>query len=293
MACVIERADQLVLDYVSKAADAAHGVLRQDQRLDFVKRLRARIEAERGGSADPKAVARVLARFGDPVALVEREARRLSGAADAPRIQAAPQVRPAGLQGQAGSWERAAGQAGPEVRPAGKDTAVFPRILDDVPPGVARFRRQARRRPARKAGRGLPFAGSPRATGAGGGDAGTLVKEHPRELLGMGLLVLAALLVPFGLPAIAIFQVPAIVWAAGAVAVLASDNLSFKDRMIGLGAPIFGYAVGGVVIGALRADGAGGFNAFLEQFFAVSGTMFMVFAGLGVVWLAVRLWGVS
>ncbi|MET9341672.1 hypothetical protein [Nonomuraea sp. NPDC003804] len=296
---MIERADQLVLDYVSKAADAAHGVLRQDQRLDFVKRLRARIEAERGGSADPKAVARVLARFGDPVALVEREARRLSGAADAPRIQAAPQVRPAGLQdqaglqGQAGSWERAAGQAGPEVRPAGKDTVVFPRIVDDVPPGVARFRRQARRRPAGKAGRGLPFAGSRRATGAGGGDAGTLVKEHPREVLGMGLLVLAALLVPFGLPAIAIFQVPAIVWAAGAVAVLVSDNLSFKDRMIGLGAPIFGYAVGGVVIGALRAGGTGGFNAFLEQFFAVSGTMFMIFAGLGVVWLAVRLLGVS
>ncbi len=277
MACVIERADQLVLDFVSRAADAAHGVLRQDHRLDFVKRLRARIESERAGSEDPKAVAKVLARFGDPAALVEREARRLSGASEVPQVQAEP-----------------------EVRPAGKDTAVFPRVVDDVPPGVARSRREARAELAARAERGLPFAGLRRAAMAranpmatGGRDARTLVKAHPREVLAMGLLVLAALLVPFGLPAVAIFQLPAIVWAVGAATALTSDSWSFKDRMTGLGAPIFGYAVGGVVIAALRAESAGGFNAFVEQFFAVSGVMFMIFTGLGVVWLAYRLWDVS
>ncbi|MFE3451154.1 hypothetical protein ACFXJ8_19755 [Nonomuraea sp. NPDC059194] len=305
---MIERADQLVLDFVSKAADAAHGVLRQDHRLDFVRRLRARIESERAGSADPKVVARVLARFGDPAALVEREARRLSGTSDVPRVQAEPQVRPA--------------------EPA-RDTAVFPRVADGVPPGVARSMREARARlTTRSAQRGLPlrgrreverglpfggrrgpltgprrverglsFAGSRKARAGsratGGGDATTLVGGHPREVLAMGLLVVAALLVPFSLPAVAIFELPAIVWAVAAATVLACDTWSFKDRMIGLAAPVFGYAVGGVVIGALRVEGASGFDAFVEQFFAASGTMFMIFTVLGVAWLGYRLWGVN
>ncbi|MEU8385741.1 hypothetical protein AB0C32_42175, partial [Streptosporangium sp. NPDC048865] len=81
---MIERADQLVLDYVSKAADAAHGVLPPRQRIDFVAVLRRRIEAERAGADDPVAVARVLARFGDPAALVRREVRRLEREAPFP-----------------------------------------------------------------------------------------------------------------------------------------------------------------------------------------------------------------
>ncbi|MGW4793688.1 hypothetical protein ACWEPC_14935, partial [Nonomuraea sp. NPDC004297] len=89
---MIERADQLVLNYVSKAADAAHGVLRADQRLDFAGRLRARVEAERRGSQDAREVAKVLARFGDPVELVEREARRLAG-------QGVPTARDTALAG--------------------------------------------------------------------------------------------------------------------------------------------------------------------------------------------------
>ncbi|GAA2693202.1 hypothetical protein GCM10010412_084620 [Nonomuraea recticatena] len=277
MACVIERADQLVLDYVSKAADAAHGVLRQDHRLDFVQRLRARIESERSGSEDPKVVARVLARFGDPAALVEREARRLSSGGEVPRIQAEP-----------------------EVRPAESDTAVFPRVVDDVPPGVARGMREARERLTGRTERGLPFAGLRRAVMAGanpmatgGRDARTVVKGHPREVLAIGLLLLAALLVPMSLPSVAIFQVPVIVWAAGAATVLTSDSWSFRDRMIGIGAPMFGYGVGGVVIGALRVGGESGLSAFLAQFYAVSGIMFMIFTGLGVVWLAYRLWDLS
>ncbi|MEU7001046.1 hypothetical protein [Nonomuraea sp. NPDC046570] len=254
---MIERADQLVLEYVSKAADAAHGVLRQDHRLDFVKRLRARIEAERAGSENPRQVARLLARYGDPAALVQREARRLS-----------------------------AGET-PEMKSTG--TATFPRIVDDRAPGV---------RPA--GARGLPFAGLRRAAMAranpmatGGRDARTIVGMHPRETAAMAVLVVAALLVPFDLPALAIFQVPVIVWAIGAVLILLSDDWSLRDRLTGLGAPLFGYVVGGVIFGALRVGDRQGFAPFVEQFFAVSGVMFMVGTGLGVVWLAYRLFDVS
>src|SRR5690606_39490419 len=63
---VIERADQMILNYVSKAADAAHGVLSPEQRADFARRLRARIEAERRAGDGAGDVARLLARFGDP-----------------------------------------------------------------------------------------------------------------------------------------------------------------------------------------------------------------------------------
>jgi hypothetical protein len=79
MSSVIERVDQLVLEYVSRAADAAHGVLPPRQRIDFIGKLRKRIDAERTGMEDPAAVAKVLARFGDPVELVRREVRRLGG----------------------------------------------------------------------------------------------------------------------------------------------------------------------------------------------------------------------
>ncbi|MBB2914747.1 hypothetical protein FHS43_006059 [Streptosporangium becharense] len=74
-----ERADQLVLDYVNKAADAAHGVLHPRQRIDFVARLRERIDTERAGLDDPAAVAELLTRLGDPAALVRRELRGLTG----------------------------------------------------------------------------------------------------------------------------------------------------------------------------------------------------------------------
>ncbi|MGH3322451.1 MAG: hypothetical protein ACRDN9_20205, partial [Streptosporangiaceae bacterium] len=75
-----EQADQVVLDYLRRAADAAHGVLRSDQRLDFMRRLRGRIEEMRrsAGANDPRSVHKVLSRFGDPARLVERERDRLA-----------------------------------------------------------------------------------------------------------------------------------------------------------------------------------------------------------------------
>ncbi|WP_327089083.1 hypothetical protein OIE66_00225 [Nonomuraea sp. NBC_01738] len=277
MAPVIERAEQLILNYVSRAADAAHGVLRSHERLDFTRRLRARIEQERGGSQNPREVARLLARFGDPAALVAREARRLAELRGAP--PASPGV-PAGS-------------------PAKAATVVFPAVRD-LPPGVSKGLARARGGLARRPGRGMPFAGLRRAAmesanpmSTEGRDAATIVKEQPRDALALGILVLAALLIPFELPAIAIFRIPVLIWGIGAVLVMASDSWVIKDRVIGVGAPIFGYAVGGVVVGGLRAGGAGGFEGFVAEFFAVSGVMFMIGAVLGVMVLAYRLLNVS
>lgn len=74
-----EQSEQLVLDYVRRAGEAAYGTLRADQRLDFLWRLRARIEEMRAsaGASEPEQVRKVLARFGDPAALVRREGDRL------------------------------------------------------------------------------------------------------------------------------------------------------------------------------------------------------------------------
>ncbi|MFG6198465.1 PT domain-containing protein [Nonomuraea sp. JJY05] len=310
---MIERADQLVLNYVSKAADAAHGVLRADQRLDFAKRLRARIEAERRGSQNAREVSKVLARFGDPVALVEREARRLAEAgvptmraeAGVPTTRAAEEGPPAQPSGAPSATQPSGARSmtqpsgGPSTaQPSGdeRSTRRFPTIVDDAdaPPGVQTYRRIAQESLGR--GRGLPFAGlrrvamssaNPMATG--GRDARTLVKEHPRDAAAMVILVVAALLLPFDLPPVAIFEIPVLVWAAGAVLVLFSDTWSLRDKLLGIGAPLLGYSVGGVLVGGLRVGSEPGLQAFFAQFYSVSGTMFMIGTGLGVVWLAYRL----
>ncbi|MGN9843459.1 hypothetical protein ACTMTI_35565 [Nonomuraea sp. H19] len=272
---MIERADQLVLNYVSKAADAAHGVLTTDQRLDFARRLRARIEVERRGSQNARQVSKVLDRFGDPVALVEREARRLAEAA---------------------RDEAEAPDAGAPAEREGA-TERFPAIVDDrdAPPGVQTYRRLARER-----SRGLPFAGLRRAAmssanpmATGGRDARTIVKDHPRETAAMVLLMVAALLVPVNLPAVAIFQIPVVVWAAGAVLVLFSESWQLGEKLLGISAPLLGYTVGGVLVGGLRVGSAAGLDAFLTQFWSVSGVMFMIGTALGVVWLTYRLLDVS
>ncbi|GAA1739919.1 hypothetical protein [Nonomuraea bangladeshensis] len=128
---------------------------------------------------------------------------------------------------------------------------------------------------------------NPMATG--GRDARTVVKEHPREIGALVILVAAALLVPFGLPSLAIFPVPLVVWAAGTAVVLLSESWEARDRFLGAGAPLLGYAVGGVLVGGLRVGAEPGFDTFMTEFWAVSGTMFMIDTGLGVVWLAYRL----
>ncbi|MGW4795953.1 hypothetical protein ACWEPC_26400 [Nonomuraea sp. NPDC004297] len=166
----------------------------------------------------------------------------------------------------------------------------------DAPAGVHAHRRIARGRLDRRPGRGLPFAGLRRAAmstanpmATGGRDARTIVKEHPRDVAAMVILVLAALLVPIDLAPLAIFEVPLVAWAAGAALVLFSDAWNLRDKFAGIGAPLLGYSVGGVLIGGLRVGFEAGAQAFVQQFFDVSGTMFMIGTAVGVVWLAYRL----
>lgn len=153
MTRVIERADQLVLEYVSKVADAAHGVLRTEQRLDFVRRLRDRIEEERRGSDDPAAVRRVLGRFGDPAVLLRREIDRLT-ASGQPLAAAAARSLPAARLTSA--------------RPS-RGLAVTAHSSDDPPPGTGGAR------PADGAKAVTPQAGEPEVTTDDFGDAATQV----------------------------------------------------------------------------------------------------------------------
>jgi len=75
-----ERADQIVLDYLRRVADAAYGVLRSDERVEFLARLRRRIDEVRirQRAHKPAQVQRIIARMGEPEALVEQERRRLA-----------------------------------------------------------------------------------------------------------------------------------------------------------------------------------------------------------------------
>ncbi|WP_084965711.1 hypothetical protein [Thermoactinospora rubra] len=292
----MEKADQLVLSYVSKAADLARGRLRPEQRLDFVNRLRARIEQERGGSQDARDVAKVLSRFGDPKVLVEREVRRLTppSAEEPPTAPLPPAtVNPAANPAPAGNPAATVGLAASQAAAVGSPA---------VPPGVALGRRLAQEQLARRhSQRGpvpspspgamrspspgpLPQAAPPRRR-----DIATIMRLHTREVTAMAVLLAAALAVPLNLGAVAIFQVPVLIWAIGTVLLLASETWPLNDRVTGLAAPMAGYTVGGALVAALRAGGDSGLDRFLAEFWTVSGVMFMIGTALGLLWLGYRL----
>ncbi|GGS72879.1 hypothetical protein GCM10010156_34740 [Planobispora rosea] len=336
---MIERADQLVLEYVSKVADAAHGVLRQDQRLDFIRRLRERIDAERRGLESPAAVRKVLAVFGDPEALVAREVRRLQEARapkeeDSPTLMAAaeavtrelPPVRSKPPRTSPASPASPASSVGP-ASSAGPGTGRLPR---GMPPGVARFTEEARRKLAeREAGgrrpdpgergpegtgvrgvrrgrrslrRGRDARGGGRAFGAGedgredfgAGESrrgrsgtGSIPAARPREVAGIAVLVLAALLVPVPLAPVAIFPIPFLVWAVGTAVVLSCSGWEVGDKVLSAAAPVLVYAIGGAAVAIARAEGD--LDRMISGFHDVSGSMFVLGTAVGALWLAYRL----
>ncbi|WP_329086909.1 MULTISPECIES: hypothetical protein [unclassified Streptosporangium] len=497
---MIERADQLVLDYVSKAADAAHGVLQPRQRIDFVAVLRRRIDAERAGTDDPAAVARVLARFGDPAVLVHRELRRLGRDAPSPSPSAEiPPGRPEprasegisqGLRGLRGLWGSRGGSEGsgavprpreedpsgtpggvarasgvtpaappvaavplaaptpegpgpenpapapegavpedpapasegvvsqdpaptskepvpgnpvsppprrpvrghpyasagahpdageprqdrPEQDPPAADhpqpehperdrpdisgdsrpvsgedaadewedavesdppTEEIPPVQDPLPPpvaqreapdrpresqeqpeedrpevpgerpggpearpglppGAARGMREAEERLARKRARDRPDwlrrrrpARSREDVVPGTQDARTVLLSHRREMVGLALLALAGLLVPFPLAPIAIFRIPVLVWAVAVLVVIACENWHTSDKALGLAAPIVSYTLGGGLVALVRARNDLG--TVVDEFFTISGLMFLLGTAWAVFWLAYRL----
>ncbi|MFC4562791.1 hypothetical protein ACFO4E_13070 [Nocardiopsis mangrovi] len=82
-----EQAERMVLDYLSRVADAAYGRLPSRRRAGYLADLRARIMSacEAAGAERPEDVERVLADFGEPGRRFERDqARAGDGAEDEP-----------------------------------------------------------------------------------------------------------------------------------------------------------------------------------------------------------------
>jgi hypothetical protein len=121
--------DKLILDYLSRLTEAGLRYLPKGDRMAFVGRTRARIEREVGpaGSADPARVRQMLARLGEPEALVRAERARIDAEWRRRRGAGPPAGRPAepGAAGQRpaaphAAAPRAARPGGPHLnRPAG------------------------------------------------------------------------------------------------------------------------------------------------------------------------------
>ncbi len=104
----------------------------------------------------------------------------------------------------------------------------------------------------------------------------------------MGLLALAALLVPIGFPAVMIFPVPGIVWAIGAVVTLSCQGWGMPDRLAGLGLPALAWIFGGGIL-ALSGPERSSVDALLARFNEVAGVAFIIGTAAGLIWLLYRL----
>ncbi|MEU8381957.1 hypothetical protein AB0C32_22550, partial [Streptosporangium sp. NPDC048865] len=163
-----------------------------------------------------------------------------------------------------------------------------------LPPGVARGMREAEERLARRQARTRPAwlrrrrpARSREDVVPGTQDARAILLGHRRETIGMVLLALAGLLIPFPLAPIAIFRIPVLVWAVAVLVVIACENWHTSDKALGLAAPIVSYSLGGGLVALVRARNDLG--AVVDEFFTISGLMFMLGTAWAVFWLAYRL----
>ena len=149
------RAEQLVLDYLSRVADEAHGILRSDERLRFVTRLRTSIERQRQqeGAFNLAEVRRVLATWGAPKALVEDERRRLDAAA---------------LEAQGVTWAAAEGSARAATEGSARAVGGSARVAAEESAAEGSARAAARGSARAAAGRAAPQPDSSPAPGNGG-----------------------------------------------------------------------------------------------------------------------------
>jgi hypothetical protein len=250
------RAEQLMLEYLSRVADAAHGVLRSDERLAFVTRLRASIERQRQatGAYELGQVRRLLAKFGEPSALVARERRRLDA-------------------------ERAAGSVAPAVNRAARTAG-----------GVGNSARRRATIPAKQRLRG----GAPQPIRVGRSGATTpeqpqvpqpafdpmsLIRRFRREALALVLLGPGAIVLPFPL------------WLIGAAIGLTSWVWSVRDKSIGLVGPFLVTAAGVGFMGALNKNPSipVDLHAYLNAAHEDAGILIRVSAAAGALYLGARL----
>lgn len=163
-----------------------------------------------------------------------------------------------------------------------------------VPPGVVRGMRAAEELLARRrAGgqRGWPRRRGPARSredvAPAARDTRAILLSHRRETVGMGLLALAGLLIPIPFPPIAIFRIPVLVWAVAVLVVIACQSWHTSDKVLGMAAPIVSYTLGGGLVALVRARNDLG--TVVDEFFGISGLMFLLGAAWGVFWLAYRL----
>ncbi len=158
------RAEQLVLEYLSRAADAAHGLMRSDERVRFIARLRTSIEEQRqaAGAHEPGAVRRVLARFGDPKVLAARERARLDEVAQGAAVR----------EGE-GAAARDAGPVAPPSAASPLDTTREASSARSLPPAPATPTPAPQPRPEPSRPDPLPGGSLPRAYRRGRGGAAT------------------------------------------------------------------------------------------------------------------------
>jgi hypothetical protein len=103
----------------------------------------------------------------------------------------------------------------------------------------------------------------------------------------MALLGLAGLLVPFPFAPIAIFRIPVLVWAVAVLVVTVCEAWEGADKVRGAAAPILSYTIGGCLVALIRSRND--LSLVVDQFFEISGLMFMLGSAAGVFWLAYRL----
>lgn len=115
--------EQLIRDYLNRLSVAARGRLSPEERRTLVERTRQLIEqkADFAGRPTTLEVGRVLARLGDPVALVEQEARRLGGVRGEPEHQPADGGFLTRVLRREPAWVRGAGWRGSAELRTGAD----------------------------------------------------------------------------------------------------------------------------------------------------------------------------
>ncbi|WP_141926082.1 HAAS signaling domain-containing protein [Haloactinospora alba] len=201
-----ERAEQLVLSYLSRVGDAAYGALSPRHRASYLAGLRSRIEAACiGGKATRvEDVRRVLEEFGDPAELVSRECATEAvpgppggpGAAVTPEEESQPE-NPRRVRRDPPPW-----RGGPDGGWLGRGGA-FGRPSEGIAPGRAL------------------------------GDLARAARRNPPELLAL-LLYLAS----------AAGSALAAVWLLGAALAALSRVWTRRDKWVALGVPVAATALG-------------------------------------------------
>jgi hypothetical protein len=130
--------EKLILDYMSRVAEAGLRYLPKGARLEFVGRTRARIEraAGPGGIADPARVAQVLAGLGEPEEIVRHEraridadrARRRAATPEAGEAAAAAITEPVRIRPLTSRWKPATDAPPPSlIGVLGRGRSAWPR----------------------------------------------------------------------------------------------------------------------------------------------------------------------